>query len=91
MVWLTAADRGVTVEPGLGGYIREIRRFPTLGAREEYMLARRGLLARLRKNCRARARERVVAIWELVFGILTQNRSSVELLLNLPRLPARRA
>jgi RNA polymerase sigma-32 factor len=35
-------ESGVTVEPGLGGYIREIRRFPTLGAREEYMLARRG-------------------------------------------------
>ena len=42
MVWLPAADRGVTVEPGLDGYIREIGRFPMLGAREEYMLARRG-------------------------------------------------
>jgi RNA polymerase sigma-32 factor len=42
MVWLAAADRGVTAESGLGGYIREIRRFPMLGAQEEYMLARRG-------------------------------------------------
>jgi RNA polymerase sigma-32 factor len=42
MVWLAAADRGVTVESDLGGYISEIRRFPMLGAQEEYMLARRG-------------------------------------------------
>ena len=45
MVWLAAADRDGTVESDLGGYIRyirEIRRFPTLGAQEEYMLARRG-------------------------------------------------
>ena len=45
MVWLAAADRDGTVESDLGGYIgyiREIRRFPMLGAREEYMLARRG-------------------------------------------------
>jgi RNA polymerase sigma-32 factor len=42
MVWLAAVDRGVTVESDLGGYISEIRRFPMLGAQEEYMLARRG-------------------------------------------------
>ena len=42
MGWLAAADRGVTVESDLGGYISEIRRFPMLGAQEEYMLARRG-------------------------------------------------
>jgi RNA polymerase sigma-32 factor len=42
MVWLAAADRGVTVESDLGGYISEIRRFPMLGAQEEYLLARRG-------------------------------------------------
>src|SRR6516162_11810297 len=45
MVWLAAADRDGTVESDLGGYIRyirEIRRFPMLGAQEEYMLARRG-------------------------------------------------
>ena len=44
MVWLAAADRDGTVESDLGGYIRyirEIRRFPMLGAQEEYMLARR--------------------------------------------------
>jgi hypothetical protein len=40
---------------------------------------------------RVRARERVVPISELVFGTLSQNWSSLELLLNLPRLPARRA
>jgi len=38
----------------------------------------------------ARARERVVPISELVFGTLTQNRSSLSLLWDLPRLPARR-
>jgi RNA polymerase sigma-32 factor len=38
---LAAADRGVTVESDLGGYISEIRRFPMLGAQEEYLLARR--------------------------------------------------
>src|SRR5215469_14278453 len=45
MVWLAAADRDGTVESDLDGYIRyirEIRRFPMLGAQEEYMLARRG-------------------------------------------------
>jgi RNA polymerase sigma-32 factor len=45
MVWLAAADRDGTVESDLRGYIRyirEIRRFPMLGAQEEYMLARRG-------------------------------------------------
>jgi RNA polymerase sigma-32 factor len=42
MVWLAAADRGVTVESDLDGYISEIRRFPMLGTQEEYMLARRG-------------------------------------------------
>ncbi len=41
MVWLASADRGVTAESGLGGYIAEIRRFPLLAAQEEYMLARR--------------------------------------------------
>jgi hypothetical protein len=34
MVWLAAADQGVTVESDLGGYISEIRRFPMLGAQE---------------------------------------------------------
>jgi RNA polymerase sigma-32 factor len=42
MVWLAGADQGVTVESDLGGYISEIRRFPMLGAQEEYLLARRG-------------------------------------------------
>jgi RNA polymerase sigma-32 factor len=42
MAWLAAADRGVTVESDLDGYISEIRRFPMLGTQEEYMLARRG-------------------------------------------------
>jgi RNA polymerase sigma-32 factor len=42
MAWLAAADRGVTVESDLDGYISEIRRFPMLGRQEEYMLARRG-------------------------------------------------
>jgi RNA polymerase sigma-32 factor len=39
MVWLAGADR-VTVESDLGGYIRETRRFPMLGAQEEYLSQR---------------------------------------------------
>jgi len=42
MVWPASADRGVTAESDLGGYITEIRRFPMLEAQEEYMLAKRG-------------------------------------------------
>ncbi len=41
MVWLAIAGRGLTAESGLTRYLEEIRRFPMLGRREEYMLAKR--------------------------------------------------
>src|SRR5215831_1451299 len=41
MVWLATADRGVTAESGLTRYLKGIRRFPMLEARQEYMLAQR--------------------------------------------------
>jgi RNA polymerase sigma-32 factor len=41
MVWLATADRGVGAESGLTRYLEEIRRFPMLERREEYMLAKR--------------------------------------------------
>ena len=41
MVWLAIAERGLTAESGLTRYLEEIRRFPTLERREEYMLAKR--------------------------------------------------
>jgi RNA polymerase sigma-32 factor len=41
MVWLASADGGVTAESGLTRYLKGIRRFPMLEAREEYMLAQR--------------------------------------------------
>jgi RNA polymerase sigma-32 factor len=41
MVWLATADEGVTAESGLTRYLKGIRRFPMLEAREEYMLAQR--------------------------------------------------
>src|SRR5436309_1123255 len=42
MVWLAIAGRGLTAESGLTCYLEEIRRFPMLERREEYMLAKRG-------------------------------------------------
>src|SRR6266851_4384610 len=41
MVWLAIAGRGLTAESGLTCYLEEIRRFPMLERREEYMLAKR--------------------------------------------------
>jgi len=41
MVWLAIAGRGLTAESGLTRYLEEIRRFPMLERREEYMLAKR--------------------------------------------------
>ena len=41
MVWLAIAERGLTVESSLTRYLEEIRRFPMLERREEYMLAKR--------------------------------------------------
>ncbi len=41
MVWLAIAERGLTAESGLTRYLEEIRRFPMLERREEYMLAKR--------------------------------------------------
>jgi RNA polymerase sigma-32 factor len=41
MVWLATTDRGLTAESGLIRYLEEIRRFPMLERREEYMLAKR--------------------------------------------------
>jgi RNA polymerase sigma-32 factor len=41
MAWLAIAGRGLTAESGLTRYLEEIRRFPMLGRREEYMLAKR--------------------------------------------------
>jgi RNA polymerase sigma-32 factor len=41
MVWLATADRRVTAESGVTGYLEEIRRFPMLEPHEEYMLAKR--------------------------------------------------
>jgi len=41
MVWLAIADRGLTAESGLTRYLEEIRRFPMLERREEYVLAKR--------------------------------------------------
>jgi len=41
MVWLAIAGRGLMAESGLTRYLEEIRRFPMLERREEYMLAKR--------------------------------------------------
>jgi DNA-directed RNA polymerase sigma subunit (sigma70/sigma32) len=41
MVWFATADRSVKAESGLTRYLRDIRRFPMLERREEYMLAKR--------------------------------------------------
>src|SRR5881296_3821040 len=41
MVWLAIAGRGLTAESGLTCYCEEIRRFPMLERREEYVLAKR--------------------------------------------------
>src|SRR5712675_3240738 len=41
MVWLATADQRVTAESGVIGYFEEIRRFPMMEPREEYMLAKR--------------------------------------------------
>ena len=41
MVWLATADWSMTTESGLTRYLEEIRRFPMLEPREEYMLAKR--------------------------------------------------